>query len=80
MHIGRGDKSSKTECVFFPPPGFLKRKCILTVDDVEMDERVLLPRGKQESYKARRKREELAYDDLYETRLIVVSDSFVTFF
>ena len=52
----------------------------MTVGDGDMDERVLLPRGKQESYKARRKREELAYDDLYETRLIVVSDSFVTFF
>ena len=22
MHIGKGDKSSKTECVFFPPPVF----------------------------------------------------------
>ena len=22
MHIGRGENSSKTECVFFPPPGF----------------------------------------------------------
>jgi hypothetical protein len=22
MHIGRGETPSKTECVFFPPPGF----------------------------------------------------------
>ena len=29
MHIGRGKKASKTECVFFPPPGFLRRKCNL---------------------------------------------------
>ena len=47
MHIGRGDKSSKTECVFFPPPGFLKRKRALTIDDGEMDERVIVTRGKQ---------------------------------
>ena len=23
MHVGKGKKASKTECVFFPPPGFL---------------------------------------------------------
>jgi hypothetical protein len=22
MHIGRGETPSKTECIFFPPPGF----------------------------------------------------------
>ena len=22
MHVGKGKKASKTECVFFPPPGF----------------------------------------------------------
>ena len=26
MHIGKGKKASKTECVFFPQPGFLIRK------------------------------------------------------
>ena len=26
MHIGKGAKPSKTECVFFPPPVFFKRK------------------------------------------------------
>ena len=26
MHIGKGAKSSKTECIFFPPPGFFKPK------------------------------------------------------
>ena len=78
MHIGRGDKASKTKCVFFPPPGFFKRKRILTVDNGDMYERVLVPRGKQESYEARRKREDIAYDDLSETRLIVVLDGFAT--
>ena len=29
VHIGRGAKPSKTECVFFPPPGFFKHKQIL---------------------------------------------------
>ena len=26
IHIGKGVKPSKTECVFFPPPGLFKRK------------------------------------------------------
>ena len=29
MHIGRGGKSSKTECVFFPQPGFFDKNQIL---------------------------------------------------
>ena len=24
MHVGKGKKASKTECVFFPPPGFFQ--------------------------------------------------------
>ena len=23
MHVGKGKRASKTECIFFPPPGFL---------------------------------------------------------
>ena len=26
MHIGRGSKASKTECIFFPPPGFFTKR------------------------------------------------------
>ena len=80
MHIGRGDKSSKIECLFFPPPGFLQRKRILTFDDGYMDERVLVPRGKQVSYKSRLKIEELSYYDLSKPRLVFVSVGSVTFF
>ena len=29
MHVGRGEKLSKTECIFFTPPGFFSRKCII---------------------------------------------------
>ena len=28
MHIGRNNKSSKTECIFFPPPGFFNQPTI----------------------------------------------------
>jgi hypothetical protein len=30
MHIGRGNSPSKTECVFFPPPGFLIHTSLLS--------------------------------------------------
>ena len=29
MHVRRREKSSKTECVFFPPPGFFGQKSIM---------------------------------------------------
>ena len=33
VHIGKGDKASKTECVFFPAPGFLygNTSCLLMI-------------------------------------------------
>ena len=80
MCIWKGDKASKNEYVFFPTPGFFEWKQIFPVDDGDMDERVLMPKRKHESYEARHKREDLAYDDLSETRLIVLLDGFVTFF
>ena len=30
MHIGKRKKASKTKCLIFPPPGFLRRKLILS--------------------------------------------------
>ena len=33
MNIGRGEKSSKTECVLFPTPGFFKKKQILPASE-----------------------------------------------
>ena len=40
---------------------------------------MLVPKTRQESYKARHRREEIAYDNLPKTRLIVVKYKFVTF-
>ena len=51
----------------------------MNVDYGDMDIRLLVQRRKQESYKASCKREDLAYDEISETRLIVVSDGFVNF-
>ena len=40
---------------------------------------MLVPKTRQESYKARHRREEIAYDELPETRLIIVKDGFFAF-
>ena len=40
---------------------------------------MLVTKTRQESYESRHKREEITYDNLPETRLIVVRDGFVTF-
>ena len=40
---------------------------------------MLVTNTRQESYESRHKREEITYDNLPETRLIVVNDGLVTF-
>ena len=32
MHIGSGEKASKTKCIFFPPPGFFHRNKIVSYE------------------------------------------------
>ena len=46
MHGGRGKKSSKTECVLFPPPGFFDRKCIMPADNGMSSKSLLVPKEK----------------------------------
>ena len=79
MHVGKGKKTPKTECVFFPPPGFFGWKFNLPAKNSRGNRRMLVSKKRQESYKATHRREEIAYDYLYETRLIIVKDGFVTF-
>ena len=79
MHIGKGNKSSKTECVFFPPQGFLRRKLNLSTKNIKRKREMLVINTKQEAYESRYKREETTYENLPETRPIVVKDGFVTF-
>ena len=80
MHVGKGKKASKTECVFFPPPGFLRRKRNLSTTNRKEKRRMSVTNTKQESYESRYKREETTYDNLPETRLVIFKDGFVTFF
>ena len=79
MHVEKGKKASKTECVFFPPPGFLRRKLNLSTKNSKGKRIMLVINTKQESYDLRYKREETTYNNLPETRLIFVKEVFVTF-
>ena len=78
MRIGNGKKASKTECVFFTPLGFLRRKLNLSTKKRKGNRRMLVTNTEQESYDSRYKREETTYDNLPETRLIVINDGCVT--
>ena len=54
MHIGRGAKPSKTECVFFLTPVFFKLKQILpAMEDGVIKARVENTRSVQESHKGK---------------------------
>ena len=46
MHIGRGNKASKTKCILFPPPGFFHRKEIVS-HEINGENMVSIRRSKQ---------------------------------
>ena len=79
MHTGKGKKASKTEYVFFPSPGFHRRKLNLSTKNNKRKRKNLVMNAKQESHESRYNREETTYDNLPETRLVIVKDGFVTF-
>ena len=58
MHVGRGEKFSKTEHIFFPPPGFFIRKSIIPAGNGMSRKKlsVLKEKIKQELYVSRHKR------------------------
>jgi hypothetical protein len=85
MHIGRGKNPSKTECVFFPPPGLIASHMPALEQDIsyklEYGNDTLTDNQRQDESKmrARRDQEELMYDTLEETKPITVGDGFVSF-
>ena len=48
MHLGKGKKASKTKCVFFPPPGFLRRNLNLSTEKRKGKRKMLVTNTKQE--------------------------------
>ena len=76
MHIGKGVKPSKTECVFFfPLPGLFKRKQTLPAMDNSANKAMAeKKRSVQESHEGKCQRQEIQYFPLPKTRLVVVSE------
>ena len=89
MHISRGDYPPKTECVFFPPPGFFDSHMLSlpAPSDNEIDNAIghnddaltdeeCKTENKERSCRAR---EEVLYNQLKETQPIEIHDEFVTY-
>ena len=81
MHIGCGNKASKTEFIFFPPPGFFHQNKIVSCE-INGDNMASIRRYKQvkgESHEKKCKLEEMLYITLTETKQISVLNGNVTF-
>ena len=80
MHIGQGGKSHKTECVFYTPPGFIKKRQILPASEDgilhALIERLKIVRETEEENGIQTESE---CNNLAETRLIVVAYGFISF-
>ena len=85
MHIEREGSPSKTECVFFPSPGFFDSHLPALPHDNDNFRYALdgehdnIIRHDEQKARARRDREGALYDGLDETQQINVNNGFVTF-
>ena len=80
MHIGKGSKSSKKECVFFLSPGFFKRKHTLPAMKNSVNEAMVENTSSvRESHEGKFRQEEREYVNIPKTRSVVVSESFFAF-
>ena len=90
MHIICGDAPSKTECIFFPPPGFLHSLIPLKLThDNNSDATNMLGNGdealtdgelhKEQKSQSHQEQEENIYNTLEETQPIDIVDGHVTF-
>ena len=75
MNIRTGKTPSKTECVFYPPPGFFKTR---TIPITSLTTSTLSIQNK-ETDKKRRTREDEEYAKCSETEIINIKGEFVTF-
>ena len=90
MHIGRGSKTSKTECIYFPPPGHFPEptstSTTLTSTQTSISSyhqpnplSTTSSKKTQENALVKRKRENEEYDKCEETNDVKVSDGVITF-
>ena len=80
MHIERGGKLSKTECVFFPTLGFFKKKHILPAsENGRMDDLIERTKTVHAKEDGKGSLKETEYNRLAETRLIIVANGSISF-
>ena len=75
MHIGTPSKESKTECVFFLPPGNFKPSALpQSTPPTDPSQLPVTSKPKQESEEQKRKRHDNLYDAAPETALINIRE------
>ena len=75
MHIGTPSKDSKTECVFFPPPGHFKPSALPpSTPPMDPSQLPVTSKPKQESEEQKRKRHDTLYNAAPETALINIGE------
>ena len=78
IHIGRGPKPSKTECVLFPPPGFFKPSSHSN-PAVDINSYQVTITEKKYNDKQKRQWEDKSYNESNHMNSIKISDGFITF-
>ena len=79
MHIGKENKPSKTECVFFPTPGYFILPNLPNSDASTTTSSFLTDKVKQENDKKKCQREDGQYDNSTDTAIVKFKEGNVTF-
>ena len=80
MHIGKKNKLSKTECVFFPTPGYFTLPTLPNSDtSTTTTSSSITVKVKKENEKQKRQREDKQYDNSPDTAIIQFVEGHVTF-
>ena len=76
MHVGTTSKASKTEAIFFPPPGYFKPLALPPPEPPALSTTSLplATKPTQESKSAKRKREDEQYEKSSATQPILLPD------
>ena len=79
MHIGKENKPSKTECVFFPTPWYFTLPTLPNSDASTTTSPFLTDEVKQENKKKKRQREDEQYDKSPDTAIVKFKEGNVKF-
>ena len=78
-HIGNKNKPSKTECVFFPTPGYFTLPTLPNSDASTTTSPYITVKVKQENEKQKLQREDKQYDNSPDTAIIKFKEGNFTF-